>query len=181
MPLQKHCQLTSDEPHSALFSCSAQQGISQFLFLGFLSLSPCHCGGFANTPHSQPAWCKAYVSCMPVYSLKPFLKHLCTNMQIYILVSAGWICICVPICGSKPLVEGSEHRLKKTGMRSETTSRTTRVQDFKWKLFQTEVPSAFTLESDSKLNKDPSWTLLLPFAFYPSFFLPQSFPCIYYS
>lgn len=53
MPLQKHCQLTSDEPHSALFSCSAQQGISQFLFLGFLSLSPCHCGGSCQYP-TQP-------------------------------------------------------------------------------------------------------------------------------
>lgn len=49
----KHCQLTSDEPHSALFSCSAQQGISQFLFLGFLSLSPCHCGGSCQYP-TQP-------------------------------------------------------------------------------------------------------------------------------
>lgn len=180
MPLQKHSQLTSDEPHSALFSCSAQQGISQFLFLGFLSLSPCHCGGSCQYP-TQPTSSVQSICFLPVYSLKPFLKHLCTNMQIYILVSAGWICICVPIWGSKPLVEGSEYRLKKTGMRSETTSRTTRVQDFKWKLFQTEVPSAFTLESDSKLNKDPSWTLLLPFAFYPSFFLSQSFPCIYYS
>lgn len=45
----------------------------------------------------------------------------------------------------------------------------TQIQDFKWKLFQTEVPSAFTLESESKLNKDPSWKLLLPFSLYPSF------------
>lgn len=170
MNLTRHC-----------LAAALNKASHSFCFWGFSHSHPVIVEGLANTPHSQPAWCKAYVSCMPVYSLKPFLKHLCTNMQIYILVSAGWICICVSICGSKPLVEGSEHRLKKTGMRSETTSRTTRVQDFKWKLFQTEVPSAFTLESDSKLNKDPSWTLLLPFAFYPSFFLPQSFPCIYYS
>lgn len=58
MPVQQHCQLTSQEPHSALFSCSVEPEILLFLLLGFLSCSPCHCGGsllYYSADLTQPA------------------------------------------------------------------------------------------------------------------------------
>lgn len=93
-------------------------------------------------------------------------------MNLYGLVSAVRVCIQRLFLSVTLLLNAGWRKLEWTQkQRAEQTP----IQDFKWKLFQTQRPSAFTLESESNLNKDPSWMLLLPSSFYPSFFLSQSF------
>lgn len=129
MPVQLHCQLTSQEPHSALFSCGVEPEISLFLLLRFLSCSPCHCGGsllYHSADLTQPLHSQLRLGneahCTSLYTCS-MLKCLSTTAHIYILGRAGRLCVYASICGSKPLVGSPEHRLKKAGMGSETASR----------------------------------------------------------
>lgn len=96
-PVQQHCQLTSREPHSALFSCNVEPEISLFLHLGFLSRSPRLSGGSpcAKTPsystkltsHCQ-LWLgyRAYAPYMPFYvcmMLEGAVKCARHTVQVY--------------------------------------------------------------------------------------------------
>ena len=126
MPVQQHYQLTSQEPQSALFSCGVEP---LFLLLGFLSCSTCHCGGsllYDSADLTRPALARLRGIMLTAHlctRCKGMLRCLCTSAHIYILGSAGRICVYASICGSKPLVGGPEHRLTKAGKGSETASR----------------------------------------------------------
>lgn len=75
------------------------------------------------------------------------VAHLCTHCRdrsnacncahIHILVSTSRIGLHFPICGSRE----TQVEENWNGLRNNEQSK----QDFKWKIFQTRVPSAFTL------------------------------------
>lgn len=82
-------------------SSAAQLTSHSQLTLGYEALCSLHAFVCTTEKHSMPVYKCAYLHSS----------------------AAGGICVYVPICGQKPLVEGPEHRLKKTGTSTETASR----------------------------------------------------------
>lgn len=125
-----------------------------FCFWGFSHARPVAVEGLSNTTrltsHSE-----LWLCCEASGSLHIFVRitgsaQTLTSAHVYVLVSARRdLCVC-----SYLQFKTSCWRPRNTGWRElegaqERRAEQTRVQDFKWKLFQTRVPSAFTLESES--------------------------------
>lgn len=157
MPVRQHCQLTPHEPLSALFSCSVEPDILLFLLFGLLSRSPCHCGGsfqYHSADLTRRTLALLWSIMLPA--------HLCTRCRDWTAQMSVYKCAHLHSCKRRQdlcvrsylWLKTSCWRPRNTGWRKlewaqEQRAEQTRVQDFKWKLFQTRVPSAFTLESES--------------------------------